>query len=56
MPSFKEKFGKLTKIQQFSWSSICARRSVYALELVLVPIRKRFFTQKSCYPVQGLSN
>jgi len=29
MPSFKEKFGKLTEIQQFSWSSICAWRDAY---------------------------
>jgi len=49
MPNFKEKFGKLTEIQQISWSSICARRGVYALELLLAPTRKRFSTQKSWY-------
>jgi len=56
MPSFKEKFGKLAETQQISWSSICARRGVYALELLLAPMRKRFSTQKSWCLDPGLPN
>jgi len=29
MPSFKEKFGRLTEIQQFLWSNICAEELLY---------------------------
>jgi len=46
MPSFKEKFGKLTKIQQFSWNSIYARRGDYALELLRYAVEEAFFERR----------
>jgi len=49
MPSFKEKFGKLTEIQQFSWSSICARRGDYALELLLTDKEAFFDAEQLLY-------